>query len=274
MPGTLLFVHGTGTRETGYRATLQRVEDGAAEHLPQVVVRGVPWYQSRTDYPELVERALPLQGSRAVTEATDPAVTAWSMLSRDPLLELAIIAQASAPGASAATVGGIAPTQQVVNELSGLSAEGKPLGGFTAEEFREACRLIGQSSELREAAGRTDDAGVTTLASAASRAVVAQLFVRHLDDAPGSEPRAMLVAVEREALVDAIQGDLVESSRVLGSWLLERVAGLGTGAARWQRSGLTTAGVGFFSDIFSTNGAAMRSEPRSPTRSGRRHRRW
>lgn len=262
MPGTLLFVHGTGTREAGYRSTLQRVQEGAANYLPDVTVQGVPWYESRTDFPELIERALPLAGSRAVREATDPAVTAWRLLAQDPLLELAIIGEAAAPAPAGVTIGGVSPAAQLVQDVSTLSAESKPLGGFTEEEFREACRVVGQSTELREAAARTAGADVPTLASAASRAVVATLFQAHVDDAPGSEPRAMLVTAERDTLVGAIFADLVDASRGLGSWLLERIAGLGTGVGRWQRSGLTAAGVGFFSDIFfyEKRGDAIRTQ--------------
>jgi hypothetical protein len=44
-------------------------------------VVGVPWYELRTDYPDLVTKALPVAGSRAAVGAdSDPTATAWQLL--------------------------------------------------------------------------------------------------------------------------------------------------------------------------------------------------
>jgi len=251
MRGTLLFVHGTGTREAGYNMTLGRIQEGAATYLPEVPVVGVPWYTLRTDYPDLVEKTLPVSGSRsAVDEDADPTITAWQLLVEDPRFELKVMAQGVRAPAAAVTIGNLSASQQLVEALGRLSAEGKPLGGFGPDEFRAATQGIGSAPELREAASRVPDDEVPTLAEAASRAVVGELFAAHRQDPPGTQPRAMLIAAERDALVEAIYQDLAGSSRGLRSWLLERLARLGTGVGRIARGGLTDLSVGFFSDVF------------------------
>jgi hypothetical protein len=251
MHGTLVFVHGTGTRAAGYNTTLDRVREGAQHHLKHVPVVGVPWYILRTDYPELVTKALPVAGSRTAVEAdSDPTTTAWQLLVDDPRFELKILAEAALPTNATVTIGGVSPSQQIIASVTELSAEGKPLGGFTAREYRAAAQQVGSAPELREAAARTPDDLVPTLAEAASRAVIAELFEAHRNDSPGTQPKAMLIAEQRDELVDATYLALVGSSRGLRVWLLERLAGLGTGIGRLARGGLTDLSVGFFSDVF------------------------
>jgi hypothetical protein len=251
MHGTLVFIHGTGTREAGYRTTLGRVREGAEQYLDNMATVGVPWYKLRTDYPDLVTKALPAAGSRAAVEAdSDPITTAWQLLVEDPRFELKILAEAAPPANEPVMIGGLSRSQQLVASVTGLSAEGKPLGGFLADEYHAAALRVGDAPELRDAAARTPDDGLPTLAEAASRAVVAELFVAHRDDSPGTQPEAMLIAEQRDALVDATYVALVGSSRGLGGWLLERLAGLGTGLGRLARGGLTDLSVGFFSDVF------------------------
>lgn len=251
MRGTLVFVHGTGTREAGYTLILERVKNGSADYLSKVSVVGVPWYKLRTDYPGLVDAALPVSGARGLAGTPpDTSVEAWQKLTEDPLFELRLIETWLPKPVSSGGIGAPNPAQQITSQVTNISTASKPLGGFSPEELQAAAQVVGGSEVLREASGRVEPTDIPSLLEVVSRAVVASMFAVHRNDAPGTQPEAMLLWDKRDALVDAIYEELAGGLRGIKSWFLEQLAKLGTGQARRHRGGLTDLSVGFFSDVF------------------------
>ncbi|MFF8408372.1 hypothetical protein [Streptomyces omiyaensis] len=97
---TVLFVHGTGVREPGYGASLERVREGFAAVRPDVVVAPCYWGGEAGSTLGSHGLSIPGYGSGRAVPSPEPDardVEFWGLLYLDPLLELRLLASGSGP---------------------------------------------------------------------------------------------------------------------------------------------------------------------------------
>lgn len=255
MTGTLVFVHGTGGREPEYGKVVARIKEQAGKFLPGVSVTSVPWGPSlRTDYPEILREVFPLDvETRALDELpVDEEIARWLALRDDPLVELrlAALATGGAGGTPAAVaIGGPPPGQQLANAVREVRGSPPETSGVSEEELRRAAEVVANAPELQEAAATASDAQAAELRELAARATVAVIIRSHAGDAPGTEPAAVLLAEERDRLVEWVAGQLQVDARFVGDFFKKIFLRVATGRARAHRYPLTVMGVNFWSDI-------------------------
>lgn len=264
MPGSLLFVRGTGVRDIA--GTLDRLRDGLARvpALHDVQVHGSTWGTAVGPKDLDITDVLPLDvGARGIGDQpseTEVTIAEWDLLTVDPTLELRMLAALLAAGVgSPGRVAVAAETPDVVlyDRLTGLSVPAGSLTevGVTAAELAEAARRVASAPELTEAATAVGDPDVDELLTATARSVVATLLQSCAEHAGGDEPLLCRSGQARDTLCAAVLAVITPvASRAFGAKLVAKVfvplaERLATRVAVSRRSQLTNPTTDFVRDI-------------------------
>ena len=257
MPDTLLVIHGTGVRKSGFDQTMTLLREGFRKKLP-IEIEGVCWGPDlgvNVD-DKAIEEILPITLAKADEigpEEIGVRAALWGELFRDPLLELRMASMRSpAQGDQNAAMPGVqAPDIAITDMVAGVAQKvSDPLpGGVQAQDVREAALWLMKAPLLRSAAAATGDALDNDLVNAVARAIAAKALIGYRNEL-GTGPSALYVADDRDDLVRSIVA-LFPQTKGLGSWLWEGVKGLAEGVAthygRDRRIGLmngVSPGVG------------------------------
>ncbi|MEV8531917.1 hypothetical protein [Streptomyces sp. NPDC051211] len=243
----VVFVHGTGVRETGFSELIRRFGEGLSGSISGHTV--VPYYWGTEHGARLAAdgASLPAEtdgASRSTPEPDlDEETRLWELLYRDPLGELAAAAAAGrAPAGPAAELppGAVHPAELPRRLLARLGAS--PSVEDTAlPGIRRAASEVARSPLLGRAAPVLADAGSGVLERVLARAVAAtclrDLLEADVPVIPDGEMRDRAV----EQLATAMGAPAAGSDRGLGSFLLQPVARVASGYAVSRRRALTEA---------------------------------
>lgn len=225
--GTLVFVHGTGVRQDGFRRIWTDVQKGGKAHgMDHVDFHATAWGDrcgaptgavSLTLPPATITRSF---DGRAFGDELDQTVELWAVLLEDPLLELRVAGglEATDPRVMVGRLPKAAVARDQLDRLPSNPAylEGS---GLTHDDFSTAVSAVEESEELAQAAERLE---IPELAWPIARAVVAFMLAAHRLDEPGLAPVASLDGQVRDALVTAIANALAPTTRTLTGWALRQ----------------------------------------------------
>ncbi|WLB09517.1 hypothetical protein QIH87_47620 [Bradyrhizobium elkanii] len=257
MPDTLLFIHGTGVRKSGFDQTMALLRKGFEGKLP-IEIEGVCWGPDlgvNVD-DEAIKQVLPLTAAKADEigpEEIGMKAALWAELLRDPLLELRMASMRPPAQAdqNAAMPGVQTPDIAMTNMVADVAQKvSDPLPGeVRAQDIRQAALWLLKEPLLASAAAAAGDPLDTDLVNAVARAIVAKALVGYRNEV-GTGPSALYVADERDELVRKIVG-LFPGTKGLGSWLWDGVKSMAEGVATYygrdRRTGLmngVSPGVG------------------------------
>jgi hypothetical protein len=248
MADTLLFIHGTGVRRSGFDQTMALLRNGFRAK-PQVEIDGVCWGPDfGVDIDDkAIEQVLPPALAKADEigpEEIGFRAALWAELLRDPLIELRMASmRPPAQGVQNAALPGMrAPDIAMTDMVTDMSRKvADPLPGeVKADDIRAAALWLLKQPLLGSAAAAAGDALDADLVKAVARVIVAKALIGYRDEL-GTGPSALYVADDRDRLVAAIV-DLFPKTKGLGSWLWDGVKSLAEGAAthygRDRRTGL------------------------------------
>jgi hypothetical protein len=256
MSGTLLFIHGTGVRQTGYYETMHKLAEGLKQAgRSDIQVSGYLWGDklgAQIDAAALDEVLPPALAKAIGGDDAEWEAALWEQLLQDPLFELrmAAIRDGSVADSRAAPLPGAADLADVEVSTRVLALPAKlqdPLpGGVRADVLAQAARDIGPSDALAQAALAAPDPADVDLNQAIARAVVAEALVGSRGEF-GTGPDALYVIGQRRQLVQHVAGLLVGSTKGLGGWLFDKIKGAAeawaTGFGKKRREALV-AGAG------------------------------
>jgi hypothetical protein len=274
---TLLFVHGTGVRKTAYDETLAAIR-AQVKDWPGVQLEGCLWGDDHGVRLHAGGASVPTyEATRAVDEgaALDPELARWTLLYRDSLGELRLLAIAAGPP-PAVPVGG-EPGQELLDEVDAFDRPGRLaprlhellVTAGLREAFDDARGWVIAQAACRDALrGATDP--FSEYRYAVARAVVAEAIACRR--AAGHDPDVGLDVGLRDELVDEIVAELGHGDRGLAgrlgrhAWQLAiavgapAVSGLGTFGASFHRGRLTDAAALQIGDIllYQARGEAIR----------------
>jgi hypothetical protein len=268
---SVVFVHGTGTREPAYTNTFNRIERKLQGVFPQV--KAVPCYWGG----ELGARlhhdgaSIPLYDSTRATESLleeeDYEIALWEQLYRDPLYELRILANMPAQEKDFVPGG---PTQG--EELDECVKNLKVVNLILQKQLKEAniatilddAKITVTDSLPYIDAIKTlvDETNASTFRMALARAIVATAIIE-------GEQQSLLTtdANLRDEIIRLLSRELGADERapVLVNWVARQVAGLAlsivTGQVRRKRGALSDATSPIAGDIlvYQGNGEKIRA---------------
>lgn len=259
MPGTLFFVHGTGVRQGGFKATLERIREGCAKQpkLAGVTIADTcNWGHDVGTKMDLLQLVLPPEErTRSIASAVsdeDIELALWGLLLEDPLFELRLAAQQ--PPKSVSVFGQQAPDVTVAEELNRVAADPPDVteSDLPPAAIASALKTVAAAAFLAPAATAAGDAADPDLVEAIARATVAQALVDAPTDAP--RPRAATDRQVRDELVTKLAAAIAPQTRGPIGWLRnkvkETVAGVATSQLRSRRDSLTGGALPKVGDIF------------------------
>ncbi|CAL9600713.1 hypothetical protein SUDANB108_05451 [Streptomyces sp. enrichment culture] len=241
---TVVFVHGTGVRRSGFAALARRVTAGFTALRDDV--RVVPYYWGDRHGAALAAggASIPPEAGtgRAISDypdlsRADDEVAAWDVLYTDPDAEL-VLAAALAGRTHERPPGSALPEQMLQERLRTLDAGGANDTFDCATVMAEATARLGAHPLLGPAAAALDR---DELASLAARALVAYTFRRALEDGHPVIPDGR----SRDALVSRIARHLgaspAGSERGFRTHVLGAAGALASRAVLRRRHSLTHA---------------------------------
>lgn len=274
---TLLFVHGTGVRKTAYDETLAEIREQVKGWVG-VQAEGCFWGDDYGVKLHAAGASVPTyEATRAVAEdaAPDPELARWTLLHRDSLGELRLLAIAAGPP-PAVPVGGD-PGQELLDNVDAFDQPGRitpPLQDLLVDAglrdvFDDARSLVIAHGACRDALRQATEP-FSEYRYAVARAIVAEAVACRR--AQGHDPDVALDVALRDALVDQIVAALGHGDRNLvtrlggQAWKLAIAIGapaassLGTFGASFYRGRLTDASARQIGDIllYQARGEAIR----------------
>lgn len=244
MAKTLLFVHGTGVREDGYKASLAVIERQVAKYAPGLKVAPCRWGEKVGARLNFDGASIPSYGeSRGVgVSEADQARAMWAMLLQDPAFELSLMAGAAAeqkaqpPNAAAVT----RALLDKFHELPKSDELKQKVATLALDRFWPRVVTDIEKSEGFKAAAKSPQAGKPPHRLALARSVVAAL-----ERASFESGGPTLDAVAREDLTKSVAHQLGDDARGVFSTLTAPFVGLAESIATWQvrrkRTSLTDA---------------------------------
>ncbi|ALV41693.1 hypothetical protein AU252_11470 [Pseudarthrobacter sulfonivorans] len=215
---TLLFVHGTGVREEGYRVSLDLIEKKVASLGLKLLVKGCYWGAESGARLELGGASIPTFASTGGEQQTEEeeAVALWRILYSDPCYELRVLRLKPT-----AEVFGPPPGDALIKQLKKYSPSVELTARFhdarLADHLKRGVAEIAASPELAKAA-MTAPAQPLEHRQAIGRAIVAQTIVlaenAGVPDIPGAQ---------RDELVKALSSELGAYGLGIGRWLKNAV---------------------------------------------------
>lgn len=229
MAAKLLFIHGTGVRQSGYHQTMADLAAGLAKAgRKDIVVDGVPWgdtFGVAVD-DDAITDVLPLAQKKGFGGDWEAAL--WAELLKDPLLELRMAAMREVappdPQNPVLPGGGRPAYAQVDDRLTAVQQKlSDPMpGGVPAQTLREAAEWLRAQTVVQKAAAAAPSASDPDLIDALAQAIVAKALAEMIGQV-GVGPDALYVMDERRALVRAIAGLLAPQTKGLRGWLQDQV---------------------------------------------------
>jgi hypothetical protein len=262
MAGTLFFVHGTGVRDEGYKASLDLITEGIKRTTVGLdEVRGISWGTEFGVKLDRLAEVLPVVPTKAAAPApTADEITAavWAQLIEDPLFELRIAAVR--PPATPTTAGlpqQEFPGDKVAAKLKALSLTDTDVEGtgLTAVEVKRAADWLATMPELAGAAQSFGDANDGDLNQAVARSLVASIISQHHYDAPGTAPAVVIDGTVRDRLVSIVANKLTPAptKAFIADWLKHKAEEIAKARAtsflRERRTGVTGASLPGIGDI-------------------------
>lgn len=262
MAGTLFFVHGTGVRDQGYKASLDLISAGIKRNAVNVdEVRGISWGAKFGVKLDRLADVLPVVPTKAVAfmpSADEVTAAVWAQLIDDPMFELRIAA--IRPATAPATPGlpqQEFPGDKVAGNLKALRLTESDLEGtgITALEVKRASEQLAAAPELAAAAKSFGDPNDRDFNQAVARSLVASLINQHHYDAPGTTPALAFDITVRDRLVSIIGTKLtpVPTKAFIADWLKHKAEEIAKARAtsflRERRTGATGASLPGIGDI-------------------------
>ncbi|RQP22188.1 lipase family protein [Piscinibacter terrae] len=263
MAKTLLFVHGTGVREDGYKASLAVIERQLGQCGLDAKVASCRWGEKVGARLNFDGASIPTYGdSRGVgVSDADKNRAMWSMLLQDPGFELGLLAgatgekKAQPPNAAALTNALLAKFHDLI-KADDLKPELAALG---LDRFWPRVVTDIEKSKAFEAAKTSPLAGKPPHRLALAHAVVAALEKESFESGGPT-----LDSATREALSHQVARRLGDDARGVFSTLASPFVGLAENIATWQirrkRTSLTDATYPAAGDIlvYQARGEAIR----------------
>ena len=274
---TLLFVHGTGVRRAGYEETLAEIRDQVKE-WPGTRVEGCLWGEEHGVKLRGLGASVPtFDATRALEEdaEAEPELARWTLLYRDALGELRLLAIAAGPSPDV-PIGG-EPGQAVIDDVDAFDRPER-----VTPRLHELLTAAGLRNVFDEARGWviTHEATRDALGSAiepfsefryaVARAIVAEAIARRREQ--GHEPDVVIDNELRDGICDEIVEAIGHGDRGLVSRLgkqalrlaasvgVPAAASLGTFGASMYRGRLTDRSALAVGDIllYQAHGEAIR----------------
>ena len=264
---SLVFVHGTGTREPGYSIALRRVTEELHSRRPGLKVLPCMWgepfgYELNANgisIPGFADSRGPgVLGEGQLASAEDDEVALWALLYRDPLGELRLLRETQAQAAGAAqSPAGLA----LDNQIRGLSVAGLGMDSAAALNaaglagvFDTALAEVRSDPAYADALRGMPTQSLPVYRAAALRSIVAMAVVR--SQLAGDYPPLLLDASLRDALLETLGREFTQSGPgTLGLFdpiKARASAGLAsilTGRIQRRRGPLMEHVLGFIGDI-------------------------
>jgi hypothetical protein len=267
---SVVLIHGTGVREPAFGALVTRVEENIREVAPTAVTIPCYWGGECGSRLNLGGKSVPSYDtarSLSPMDTEDTKIALWSLLIRDPLYELRMLADRSAGGAQ-----GLG--QETVGEVLGILVESLEPQGPLLRLLEEASLVLSFRSARDEVVGSSPYRRLMLLGPAAlpecreavARAIVAQAIGLNEGELLQAEvtPAWTVSGPCRDSLVTLLSESLGGLDRGVGGWVLERMSGLGawyaTGVVRRKRGAITDAAAPATGDIllYQSRGAGIR----------------
>lgn len=245
MAKTILFVHGTGVREDGYKASLELIRKQLAAHAPEVRVAECRWGESVGARLSRDGASIPTYGqTRGVGATEDDQLQAlWNLLLQDPSFELGLLNATTAKPAGPNAPNAPRPTKELTDAFAALPKSKelkKSLAALGLDKFLAPAVKLVQGSPGFKLAEASAQAGQPPHRDALARALVASL-VREALDVGAPVPDAAM----REELVKTVQKLLAPDTRGVFAFVTAPFKGLAESIATWQirrkRTSLTDA---------------------------------
>jgi len=246
---TLLFVHGTGVRETAFESTLNMIRDRLGARAPQVDVRGCYWgylgarlNDGGASIP-LYDTARGFAQPLAITEDDAASIALWSLLADDPFFELRLLALRESEGGELPP-GSFPLGMQLEEAIEGMRAVARARDEFLAlhdllerhamlDSFDAACEAVASSEPCGDLIRRANG-DLNEYHWGLARAIVAMAMILTTEEHEGWR----LDGLTREALADmvarrlGVPGNVGDTGRGIGGWVLRQIAGIGAGIAK------------------------------------------
>ncbi len=267
LSGTVVFVHGTGSREPGYSASFKQVTDGLRQALPGAdltITRcywGEPLGAKLPEPSGSIPRELP-QSFEPGADGDDINIALWGMLYQDPLYELRVLAAGASPPASMPDLSGpLAGRVQSAASVPALRELAREAG--IDGVLDEACQFVITAPPYQETLSAPTQS-LETYTMAVARAIVAQAIA--LCEQRQLPAQVIFDAGQRDALVALLVSELsggAASFSIVG-WLTRPLQELAESAATWyvqrNRDSLTDAAYPFAGDVvlYQGHGAPIR----------------
>ncbi|MEU9167542.1 hypothetical protein AB0D34_07055 [Streptomyces sp. NPDC048420] len=262
---TVVFLHGTGVREPGFSALVDRVTAGLTALRDGQ--RIVPFYWGGTHGAKLAAGGASLPPSQGTArgpagpEADGADTAAWAVLYDDPYAELALAAVGT-ESAVERPPGSVPPQQRMRHRLAALAAQGDApaaeLGPGLAGAATElaAHPLLGPASEAL---------GAEDLAALAARSLTASVIGGLLDSDAPVAPSGDLRDAVTERLGEALGAPPRGTERGLGTLLLRAAGSAASRAAVRRRRPLTEAAHPVAGDVlrYLSRGEPLRADLRT-----------
>ncbi|MFD5744024.1 hypothetical protein ACFXJM_04300 [Streptomyces massasporeus] len=260
----VVFVHGTGVREPGFSALVERVTAGLAAQRDGLRVLPYPWGAAHGATLAAGGASLPPRSGTTRSLGEGPAqqgpgeetTSAWALLYDDPYAELALAAARSGPDVERPP-GSVPPQQSIRALLTALAARGDAPAAELGPGLTRACTALAAHPLLGPAADALDPADLGVVAA---RSLTARLIADALDADSPLVPTGETRDVVTDRIAEALGALPRGAERGLRSYLLRTAGGVASRAVERRRRALTEAAHPAAGDIlrYLSRGGAFR----------------
>lgn len=264
---SVIFVHGTSVRETGYQETFKIIEQKLLTAKPDLKILPCLWGEPLGAKLNAGGASIPLFDSTlAIVEAENEEIEVilWEQLYNDPLYELRLLALKPIEGSlspfdeqKSDVLRSHLATYQPTPELQAQLAE----AGIT-EEFPTALQKVTDSEPYHQALTTVGD-DLNELITALSRAIIAQAIQ---ESEKQSKYSPILTDAElRDRVIQTLSLSLGEVELGIGNWAIDKIRQLartlGTDWVKGRRGAITSAVSPVPGDIllYQTRGEEIRA---------------
>jgi len=263
MARKLLFVHGTGVREDGYKASFALIERQLAKYAPAIGVAPCRWGEKVGAKLNFDGASIPTYGeSRGVgVSDADKTRAMWNLLLQDPAFELAMLAGAQGE-AKTQPPNAAAQTKALLEKFHALPKSEELKARLTALGLER--NWPGLVAAIEKTSGFIAAKTSPVAGKPPHRMALARSVVAALEKASFESGGPTLDAAAREELTQAVAHLLGDDARGVMSTLTAPFVGLAESIGTWQvrrkRTSLTDATYPAAGDIlvYQANGDAIR----------------
>ena len=263
----LLFVHGTGVRETSFKLTVEFIASEMRGELPHVITHDCYWGDLGAVLHQNGDSIPTYSVSRAV-DGSDPnqeSLSFWRLLYEDPLLELRFLATRTEQLADVPPNIDV-PSAQLEKKLRAIEPSGPLIDLMTRHRlfdlWPDAVATVQNDPTTAIAIG-VNQVDTIDSSAALSRAIVASLL-----SVAGASERPLPDGGTRDRLVGLVMQEFGGQPRSPARWLGGQLVGLAaSGSSYWikrKRGVISDAGTPAMGDVllYQTRGEAIRARIR------------